>query len=175
VKVTVTDTAGKAATATTQVTVFANFATNPGFETDLAGWNTSGSTTGASLTRVAGGHSGGWAARLTNPTSAALNCTLNDSPDSVKPAQPGTTYTATMWVRADAPLSGFKLRIREYTGSTLAGTATTQVNLTTAWQLVTVTYRAVNSGSSLDVNGYVSSVPAGASFYADDVTVTATG
>jgi parallel beta-helix repeat protein len=175
VKVTVTDTAGKAATATTQVTVFANFATNPGFETDLAGWNTSGSTTGASLTRVAGGHSGGWAARLTNPTSAALNCTLNDSPDSVKPAQPGTTYTAAMWVRADAPLSGFKLRIREYTGSTLAGTATTQVNLTTAWQLVTVTYKAVNTGSSLDVNGYASSVPAGASFYVDDVTVTTTG
>jgi hypothetical protein len=51
----------------------------------------------------------------------------------------------------------------------------TQVNLTTAWQLVTVTYRAVNSGSSLDVNGYASSVPAGASFYVDDVTVTTTG
>src|SRR4029079_16734434 len=55
VTATVTDTAGNAASATTQVTVRQNLATNFGFETSTTGWNTSGGDTGVTLARVAGG------------------------------------------------------------------------------------------------------------------------
>jgi hypothetical protein len=75
-------------------------------------------------------------------------------------------------VRADTAGAVFKLRFREYVGSTLVGTATTQVTLTTSWQKVTVTYPAVSPGSStLDFNAYVSSLGPSAAFYADDLSI----
>jgi hypothetical protein len=50
---------------------------NPGFEADTAGWNTSVSSPGVTLTRVAGGHTGDRAALLTNTgTSAMIHRTL---------------------------------------------------------------------------------------------------
>src|SRR5439155_303879 len=70
----------KTATATLNV----DFVKNPGFETDLSGWNTSASGANVTLTRVAGGHSGSWAAVLTNPgTSATTFATLQDAPNWV--------------------------------------------------------------------------------------------
>jgi len=78
-------------------------------------------------------------------------------------------------VRADTAGKPLKLRFREYqNGTTLVGTATTQVTLTTAWQQVTVTYTAASPGSStLDFNTYLSSAdaPPGTCFYADDAAV----
>ena len=63
VTVTVTDTAGQSSTASRTVTVTdPNLVGNPGFETNTSGWNANGRT-GITITRVAGGHSGGWAAR----------------------------------------------------------------------------------------------------------------
>jgi hypothetical protein len=171
VTVTVKDTAGLSSTATKQVTVAANLVGNPGFETDLAGWNTSGSGTGVTLSRVAGGHTGGWAARCFNPTSTASTCTINDSPDWVKPTKTGT-YTGTIWVRADTAGAILKLRFREYNGATLIGTQTTQATLTTTWQPVTITYTPTSPGAtSLDFNAYVSSMAPNTGFYADDATI----
>jgi PKD repeat protein len=171
-KVTVTDTAGLSSTATVQVTVFANFVGNPGFETSVTGWNTSGSGTGATLTRVSGGHSGGWAAKLTNTSTTANTIVLNDSPDWAKPTAAGT-YTGSLWVRADSAGASLKLRFREYGsgGTVLVGTSTTTATLTTSWQLVTVAYTTVSPGSTLDFNAYISTPPAGTSFYADDASI----
>jgi parallel beta-helix repeat protein len=171
--VTVTDTGGLSSTASAQVVVTGlnNLVGNPGFETDLSGWNTSGSGTNISLARVAGGHSGGWAAMLTNAGSTASTCTLNDSPDWAKPTSAGT-YTGSIWVRADTPGATLKLRFREYSGSTLVGTQTTLATLTTSWQQVTVAYTTQAPGSStLDFNAYVSSAAPGSRFYADDAEI----
>jgi parallel beta-helix repeat protein len=162
---------GKTSTASLAV----SFVKNPGFEVDLSGWNTSGSGTGITLTRVSGGHTGGWAAKLTNTGTTANGCLLNDSPDWVRPTSAGT-YSGSIWVRADTGGKPLKLRFREYSLSSgaLLGTTTTQVTLTTSWQQVTVTYTAVSPGSStLDFNAYLSSAdaPPGTCFYADDAAV----
>jgi hypothetical protein len=160
---------GKSATATLSV----NFVKNTGFETDLTGWNTGGSGAGITLARVAGGHSGGWAAQLTNTTTANSSCVLNDSPNWALSTAAGT-YTASLWVRADRAGAPLKLRFREYsTGGTLLGTATSQVTLSTSWQQVTVAYTIASPGSTLDLNGYLAtpdSAP-GNCFYADDAEI----
>jgi parallel beta-helix repeat protein len=177
VTVTVTDTGGSSSTATAVVTVSSpgsqQFVGNPGFETDLTGWNTSGSSTGVALTRASGGHTGSWSAQVSNTTTASVGtCLLNDSPNWVKTTAAGT-YTASMWVRADSPGSVVKLRFREYNGSTLVGTGTSQLTLSSDWQQVTLAYTPSAPGSStLDLNAYVSSAPPGTCFYADDVSVT---
>ena len=163
---------GKTSTASLAV----SYVKNPGFETDLSGWNTSGSGTGVTLTRVTGGHSGSWAALLTNGSTSATTCAINDSPDWVKPTVAGT-YTGRVWARADTVGKPLKLRFREYSISsgTLLGTTTNQITLSTSWQQVSVSYTVTTPGSSsLDFNAYLSSAdaPPGTCFYADDVSVT---
>jgi hypothetical protein len=146
-----------------------NLVGNPGFETNTAGWG--GAPTGITLARVSGGHSGGFAAKLTNSGSSASECNLNDSPNWVSTTQAGT-YTGSLWVRADVAGATLKLRFREYQGSTFRGSLTTQVTLGTAWQLATVSYTPAAPGSStLDFNAYISSAPVGTCFYADDAAV----
>jgi hypothetical protein len=147
---------------------------NAGFETDLAGWNTSGSAPGVTLTRAQGGHSGGWAARLANTAASAGTCTLNDAPNVVTTTA-GRGYTAWMWVRADVPGQTFKVRLREYSGAALLGSAMSQVVLTTTWQPVMVGYAPVAPGAStLDLNAYVSGAPPGTCFRADDAAIEPT-
>jgi hypothetical protein len=173
VTVTVKDTAGLSSTATSQVTVKQNLVGNSGFETDTAGWNTSGSGPGVTLTVASGGHSGNFAAKLTNTGTAAGTCLLNDSPNWVATTSTGS-YTGSIWVRADSAGAVFNLRFREYSGTTLVGTKSTQVTLTTSWQLVTVTYAPVSPGSSnLDFNAYLTaaSAPPGTCFSADDAAI----
>ena len=175
VTVTVADTAGKTATATATVTVASggggggggsNLVGNPGFESGTGGWS------GTGLAQVAGGHGGGFSARLENTGSSAISCTLNDSPNWVATTAAGG-YTASMWLRADSPGATVKLRLREYNGATLVGSATTSATLGTAWQQVSVAYTpGVGGASSLDLNAYVSSAPTGVCFYADDVSLT---
>jgi parallel beta-helix repeat protein len=160
---------GKTGTASLSV----SFVSNPGFETNVTGWNTSGSGTGVTLTRVAGGHTGGWAAQITNGGTTNGTCLLNDSPNWVATTSPGF-YTGSLWVRADAGGRPLKLRFREYVGSTLVGTTTAQVTLTTAWQQVSVTYQITSAGSTLDFNAFLASAdaPPGTCFYADDAIIT---
>jgi Carbohydrate binding domain len=154
-----------------------NLVGNPGFESGLSGWNTSGSDTngaGVTLTQVAGGHSGSFAALLTNADPTLKNnCTLNDSPDWVKPTSAGT-YTGSIWVRADSAGAPLILRFREWVGATLAGSATSTVTLSTSWQQVTVSYSPVSPGAStLDFNAYVQNAYGfpGVCFYADDASI----
>ena len=177
VTVTVTDSANQATTASTTVTVAPsspNLVKNPGFETDLSGWNTAG-TSGITLTRVAGGHSGAYAAKLTNTGTSSSGCTLNDSPNWITAtAASGGTYTGSLWVRADAAGASLKLRFREYnTSGTLLASPTTTKTLTTSWQQVTVADVPLAPGAStLDFNAYISSAPPGTCFYADDASIT---
>ena len=144
---------------------------NPGFETDTAGWTAGGVAT---LSRVAGGHGGSFSARLSNDGSTSGNCLLNDSPNWVDTTTSGT-YTASLWVRGDSAGATLRLRLREYNGGTLVGTAhISSVTLTTGWQQVSVSLTPQSPGSTtLDLNAYVSSAPPGVCFYADDASITA--
>src|SRR5439155_1141281 len=78
-----------------------NLVENPGFETDTTGWSTSGSDAGVTLTRVSGGHSGGWSGLVANGGSGtAATCKMQDATNWVTTTSAGT-YTGSMWVRAD--------------------------------------------------------------------------
>ena len=169
-RVTVKDTAGQSSTATTQVTVTPALVRNPSFETDLSGWNTSGSDPNITLARVAGGHTGSWSAQLSNTGTVAASCLLNDSPNWVAATTAGD-YTVSLWVRADNPGAILNLRIREYAGSTLARTTSAQVTLSSNWQRITLTHTTASPGSSLDFNAYVTKAAPGSCFYADDASV----
>src|SRR5204863_2832757 len=105
------------------------------FEYDMSGWNSSGSSVGVTLTRVAGGHGGDWAAELTNGGTAGGSCVLNDAPNSVATTALGK-YMASSWVRSDTPGATLKLRLREYRKDTgaLVGAASSTITLTTSWQ-----------------------------------------
>jgi parallel beta-helix repeat protein len=147
-----------------------NLVGNADFETSTGGWGPVG--TGITLQRVPGGQSGAWSALLSNSSGAPATVTLNDSPNWIAVTKPGT-YTASLWVRADTPGQSLKLKIREYQGSALLGQPLTTVTLGTSWQQVTVTYVAAAPGAStLDFTAYVSNAPVGATFYADDASIT---
>jgi hypothetical protein len=167
----VSDGSGGMASATVSITVNSapNLITNSGFEVDTAGWQSGASFN--TLTRVAGGHSGGWAAQLSNSTAAA-QCTLDDKPNSVAVTQSGA-YTARVWVRSDTSGLSLKLRIREYNAGAQVGSGSTTLALTSSWQQVTLAYTPVNPGqSNLDFQVYTSSSPVGTCFQADDITLT---
>jgi PKD repeat protein len=172
VTVTVTDALGYSTTVTRQVSAYTNLVTNSGFEANLTGWNTSGSSAGITLTQVAGGHSGSFAAKLTNTNSTtASTCLLNDSPNWVAKTSAGQ-YTGSLWVRAETAGATLNLRFKEWSSSgALLGQNTTSVKLTTSWQLVSVTLPVTSPGSTFDFNAYVNSAAAGACFYADDATI----
>lgn len=145
-----------------------NLVGNPSFESGTTGWAAGGLAT---LVRFPGGHDGIYSVRLSNATTASGTCMLNDSPNWVSSTTAGT-YTATMWVRADAAGATLKLRLREYDGATLVGTpAVSSVALTASWQKVTVT-AAASAGHTLDLTSYVANAPPGNCFYADDVSIT---
>ena len=135
VTVTVTDTGGQSATASADVIVTdPNLVGNPGFEATTSGWNASGRA-GITVTRVAGGRSGDWAAAITNTTATAQpDCTLNDAPNWVAVSENGT-YRASVWVRSDTPGSVVKLRLREYSaGALVSSSPIVSQEVGSAWQ-----------------------------------------
>jgi PKD repeat protein len=166
----VIDSAGAPSTATTQVVVSPNLVGNPGFESALTGWNTSGSGAGVTLTRVAGGHRGDWSAQLANGASTAATCSLNDAPDWVRKSVAGG-YRYSIWVRGASAGATIKTRVTEFSGTTSVGSRTTTATLTTSWQQLTVDYTTVSPGTTLDFNTYITNAPPGTCFFADDASI----
>jgi parallel beta-helix repeat protein len=169
VTVTVTDSANRSSTATATATVRdSNLVTNPGFETDTAGWNTN-NVTGVELSRVSDGHSGSWAAAVTNTTGSPATCTLNDAPNWVTATASGT-YRARMWARANAPGDVLRLRLREYNGGDFVGTSPlATLTLSTQWQDVLIEYTPQVVGSTLDFTAFTNDSAPGTCFLADDI------
>ena len=146
-----------------------NLIGNPGFEVDTSGWK--GDATANTLSRVASGHSGGWAAEVSN-TQAGGSCGLDDKPSWVSFTQAGT-YTASIWTRSDTPGLTVKLRVREYVSGVLQGSVTQSMALTSSWQRVTAVYTPVAPGqSSLDFEAFTSNSPVGVCLQADDASIT---
>jgi len=142
---------------------------NQGFEVDTSGWKADAAAN--TLSRVAGGHSGGWAAEVSN-TQAGGNCGLDDKPSWVTLTQNGT-YAVSIWARSDTPGLTLKLRVREYVGGAKQGTATESMELTSSWRQVSIAYTPVAPGtSSLDVDAFTSNSPVGLCFQADDASIT---
>ncbi|WP_409451160.1 chitobiase/beta-hexosaminidase C-terminal domain-containing protein [Jatrophihabitans sp.] len=172
VKVTVSDTAKLSGSASQSVSAAANLLKNPGFEQNVSGWTTNASA--VSLARVSGGHSGGWAARVTNTGKNAATCLLDDSPNAVGSTVAGT-YVASLWVKGAVPGATLTLKLSERSGKSVIGSSTATLALSTSWQLVSVSYRPVSAGSALDFNASVANVAAGAvAFYADDAAIART-
>jgi len=133
-----------------------------GFETDLSGWSSNG------VTRVTTNpHSGVGAAQVANSSGS---CTLNDSPNWVGSTSAGA-YTGSLWVRAATAGTVVKLRFREYQGGSLVSSSTTTTTVGTSWQQLQVAYTVATAGTTLDLNAYVSSPPAGTCFFADDAVI----
>ena len=148
-----------------------NLVPNPDFESGSWRWNTSGSASGVTLTRVVGGHSGDWAVKVANTSTSAGTCALNDSPNVVASAADGT-YSATMWVRTTTPGQILKLKLREYRAGTQIASLLTAIALTTSWQQVSVTHTPIAPGSStLDLAAYIADAPPGTCFFADDISI----
>ena len=146
-----------------------NLVGNAGFEADMSGWK--GEVAANTLTRVAGGHSGGWAAEASN-TVAGGACGLDDKPSWVSLTQAGA-YTHSIWVRSDTPGLTLRLRVREYASGVLQGSVSTTAALTSSWQQVTAVYTPVAPGqSNLDFEAFTSNSPVGVCFQADDASIT---
>lgn len=156
---------------TTVITVFNptnNLSTNPSFEADTTGWKAYQGT----LARVAGGHDGTYAARLTGPANTNP-FGLNDSPDWVRPATAGQPYRYSAWVRSSTATGSAQLRIREFTlpGGATAGTALSPlVTLSPTWQKLTLDYTAVGAGT-LDFQVLDNPRVASEVFETDDIVI----
>ncbi len=174
--VTFTATNALSGSATTAITVAdapaggANLVTNPGFETNLTGWLKTGSAT---LTRVAGGRSGGFCMEVKAPSTSSYG--VNDSPNWVSSVPAiGTRYRLSAWIRSSIHRGTAKLKVKEFLGSTQQGSTvySPTITLSATWQLMTLDYVTVRSGSTLDfeVAGYP--IVTGEIFQLDDVSIS---
>jgi hypothetical protein len=158
--------------ATTAAAVDGNLVVNGDFEGSTDGWaaNKMPNNRDATLSRVSGGHSGGFAARVKAEYTGLV--TLNDSPNTVDSATAFKEYAAEAFVRTITPGVPVQLRIQEIVGGNVAGTGHTTVTLNdTAWHALSTTYTPAFTGSSLNLNVISYQVPAGKSFDVDDISL----
>ncbi|HST48067.1 hypothetical protein, partial [Jatrophihabitans sp.] len=149
---------------------------NGTFEADTSGWLATPKDDGtppAPLARVSGGHTGSYAARVSNTSASAATTVLNDAPNSVPSTVAGRTYRATAWLRATTANTTLVLRLMEYSSSNALVTSkqATYWATDTAWHQLTVELVAAKSGDSIDVNALTWDLGAGKSFLVDDVSV----
>jgi hypothetical protein len=149
---------------------------NGTFETGTSGWTATPKDDGsapAPLARVAGGHTGSYAARVSNTAATAATTVLNDSPNTVASTTAGWTYRATAWLRASQSNTSLGLRLLEFDkNDVLASSKQGQYQATdTAWHQVTVELVAARTGDNIDLNALAWDLGPGQSFLVDDVSV----
>lgn len=149
---------------------------NGTFETSTTGWIATPKDDGSApvaLARVAGGHTGSYAARVSNTSAAAATTVLNDSPNSVPSTTAGLTYRATAWLRASQANTSLVLRLLQFDASNvlLSSKQSYHWATDTAWHQLTLDVVAAKSGASIDVNALAWDLGAGKSFLVDDVSV----
>ena len=149
---------------------------NGTFEAGTSGWLATPKDDGtapAALARVAGGHTGSYAARVSNTSASTATTVLNDAPNSVTSTTAGRTYRATAWLRASQANTSLVLRLLEF-NSTNALVSSKQGYYwatDTVWHKITVDLVAARTGSSIDVNTLAWDLGAGKSFLVDDVSL----
>jgi hypothetical protein len=162
--------------ATSTVSAAEEEISNGTFETGTSGWVATPKADGTApvpLTRVSGGHTGSYAAQVSNTSAAATTTVLNDSPNSVASTTAGQTYRATAWLRATRANTTLVLRLLEYTsGNALVTSKQSSYWATdTTWHKLTLDLVASRSGDSIDLNALVWNLGAGQSFLVDDVSM----
>ena len=162
--------------ATSPVSATEQDVSNGTFEAGTSGWVVTPKADGTApvpLARVSGGHTGSYAARVSNTSAAAATTVLNDAPNSVASTTAGRTYEATAWLRAARANTTLVLRQLEYTsGNALVTSKQSSYWATdTAWHKLTVDLVAGRGGDSIDVNALVWNLGAGQSFLVDDVSL----
>ena len=124
----------------------------------------------AGLARVAGGHTGGWSAAISNTGTVSGSCTLNDSPNWATTSAAGT-YVGSAWVKSTRT-GTVTIRVREYNKATnaLIGGTSKSYPLTSSWQLITASYTAQQPGAStIDFNLDGDAPAATVAYSADDI------
>jgi hypothetical protein len=117
------------------------------FERDLAGWAPLG---GARLQRVGGGMSGRWAVAVVPGDAAAGAVGPGLARRGLVSARPGTTYEASVWVRATVADAQVVLALHEEAGGQVASSDTAAYGLPDdRWRQLAVEHRARVPGSSL--------------------------
>jgi hypothetical protein len=151
-----------------------NLTTNPSFESGTTGWDPWHATSAA--VTAADAPNGASVAQVTRSASNT-SYTLEQyyGVNSANSARGGQTYTATAWVKGTASTAGktAKLRLREWNGATLAGSAEASVTLTTTgYQQLTLTYTAKTTGQAMTLDVLRENVTAAESFYVDAISLT---
>jgi len=117
------------------------------FERDLAGWTPLG---GASLQRVEGGTSGRWAVAVAPGDANAGPVGPGLAKRGLANARAGTTYEASVWVRATVPDAQVVLALQEEAGGRVASSDMAAYGLPDdGWRQLAVEHRARVPGSSL--------------------------
>jgi hypothetical protein len=112
-------------------------------------------------------HSGSCAAQIGRTRTGTA--TLDDFPNSVTGTPGGAAYRASVWVRAPS-LRTITLRIREYSGSTVLRSTTTNATGNGGWQQLAATSAATSAGHSVSVDVSVS-LTSGMQAQIDDVSL----
>ena len=154
----------------------ANEVGNSDFEIGLMGWQASAASP-ATLTRITGGHSSGFAAELCKqPSGTTREYAMDDRPGWVTMPASGARYRADAWLRTGSatPAQQLDMRIGELSvpgGNPLPGTRVASTSANVEWQVVSTTYTiaAAQGASSLDMRFRVASAPDGTCFQIDDV------
>jgi hypothetical protein len=149
---------------------------NGTFEVSTSGWLATPKDDGTApvaLARVLGGHTGSYAARVSNTSSVTATTVLNDSPNSVPSTVAGLTYRATAWLRASQANTSLVLRLLQFdTNNALLSSKQSYYWATdTVWHKLTLDMVAVKTGASIDVNALAWDLGASKSFLVDDVSV----
>lgn len=117
------------------------------FERDLAGWAPLG---GARLQRVEGGISGRWAVAVEPGAGGDGPVGPGLTRRGLASAQAGTTYEASVWVRATVPDAQVVLALQEQADGRVASSDTAAYGVPdNGWRQLAVEHRARVSGSSL--------------------------
>jgi hypothetical protein len=145
---------GRAAATSTTATPGAQIRPTPGnllqgadFERDLAGWTPLG---GARLQRVEGGTSGRWAVAVAPGDGTPGPVGPGLTRRGLASARAGTTYEASVWVKATVPDAQVVLALQEESGGRVASADTAAYGLPDgAWRQLAVEHRARLAGASL--------------------------
>jgi PKD repeat protein len=120
---------------------------NAGFEQGLDGWR---SGQHSRLTRVKGGHTGEWAARVAS-RGKQHKVALDDSPGWVQATSAGT-YHASGWVRSEHDGAKVTLKLVERGKGERIGSAHKVRRLSGGWHRLRVSYETKSPGSLLDLS-----------------------
>ena len=150
-----------------------NLVANGTFETDLSGWAAVG---GASLQRVAGGHSGSFAMLVTSPFLSLGSFGVTDAPNWVQLTTGiGARYHFRCWVRAEIGAGLVSLQVRESNSTQTGGwISLSAVSLSLSWTALDLDVVTALNGSTLDMQVLDTPAVLGTAFRMDDVSIVPT-